>query len=492
MACLFGHKWNGCKCEKCGATRDEGHDWDLCKGICKRCGKTQAEQHDYKGIRCTRCGAVSHEKLYAAAKAVFDNPFPEQTIDPVGKMWKEPVQKELDLLLEGGADGLAALEKVLIKCADKKDEFSTVTGDYIEANHKRELGCKWCVKTIALFPKEEAVETLARLLHRDTGAQLAIYWYVGGHKEIAKQLGTIGGDASLAALQKYLTQRNTHSEIGSPEALRAVEKLNGQVPETPGVIIARAKIASEDAGNDLGIFIESLLPYIEQVKTWNREKTNWDSPASNYYAALARCSKRLGYKPAAYAFCAALLAIFPDDFSAWSILEDTGIKQSPENAAKLAGALPIPKTMDEIKDYTVNLDDLLALTNTNQAKEDAPLPGILGTELGMAAAMNFLRQTLLEGEPDAETRDEHGRQALQGYASGKFPLWTGGGICDVCAQHLTGKKAYAVPNHVFYHSQKYLDWCAKRGMSAAFMRMKEAQDTSSGSAICEDCIHMFE
>ncbi len=37
IACLFGHKWDGCKCEKCGATRDKGHDWDYSK--CKKCGK---------------------------------------------------------------------------------------------------------------------------------------------------------------------------------------------------------------------------------------------------------------------------------------------------------------------------------------------------------------------------------------------------------------------------------------------------------------------
>jgi len=40
--CLFGHKWNGCKCEKCGKTRDEQHDLNGCK--CKRCG---AEKHDW-------------------------------------------------------------------------------------------------------------------------------------------------------------------------------------------------------------------------------------------------------------------------------------------------------------------------------------------------------------------------------------------------------------------------------------------------------------
>ena len=45
MACLFGHKWNGCKCEICGKTRDEGHDFrlvdDKCMEKCVICGKTR-------------------------------------------------------------------------------------------------------------------------------------------------------------------------------------------------------------------------------------------------------------------------------------------------------------------------------------------------------------------------------------------------------------------------------------------------------------------
>ena len=35
MACLFGHKWNGCKCQRCGKTRDEGHRWE--GGACLNC-----------------------------------------------------------------------------------------------------------------------------------------------------------------------------------------------------------------------------------------------------------------------------------------------------------------------------------------------------------------------------------------------------------------------------------------------------------------------
>ncbi len=62
MACLFGHKWDGCKCSKCGKTRDEQHDWDLCKGVCKRCGAKQAEQHDWDGCKCKRCGKTRDEQ----------------------------------------------------------------------------------------------------------------------------------------------------------------------------------------------------------------------------------------------------------------------------------------------------------------------------------------------------------------------------------------------------------------------------------------------
>jgi len=37
MACLLGHKWNGCKCEKCGKQRNENHLWQ--SGKCSICGR---------------------------------------------------------------------------------------------------------------------------------------------------------------------------------------------------------------------------------------------------------------------------------------------------------------------------------------------------------------------------------------------------------------------------------------------------------------------
>lgn len=61
MACLFGHKWNGCKCTKCGAVRDEQHDFVPvgCIKKCSICGKELAGVHkagnDY---RCSICGGI--------------------------------------------------------------------------------------------------------------------------------------------------------------------------------------------------------------------------------------------------------------------------------------------------------------------------------------------------------------------------------------------------------------------------------------------------
>ena len=37
MSICIVHKWQGCKCEKCGRIRDQEHEWEGCR--CKICGK---------------------------------------------------------------------------------------------------------------------------------------------------------------------------------------------------------------------------------------------------------------------------------------------------------------------------------------------------------------------------------------------------------------------------------------------------------------------
>ena len=59
LKCLFGHKWNGCKCERCNATRDEGHKWVLsenkCIEKCSICGKERNVEHKWNGCKCVKC-----------------------------------------------------------------------------------------------------------------------------------------------------------------------------------------------------------------------------------------------------------------------------------------------------------------------------------------------------------------------------------------------------------------------------------------------------
>jgi len=64
--CLFGHKWNGCKCEKCGEMRNEGHNYlavdGKCIEECSKCYKILEVGHKWillekKCIeKCTICG----------------------------------------------------------------------------------------------------------------------------------------------------------------------------------------------------------------------------------------------------------------------------------------------------------------------------------------------------------------------------------------------------------------------------------------------------
>lgn len=83
FACKLGiHKWNGCKCVRCGERRDEGHDWQLvvldvlkptvfgqahrkqCRMQCSICGLTKYTEHDWDGCKCTRCDEVRDFNQY--------------------------------------------------------------------------------------------------------------------------------------------------------------------------------------------------------------------------------------------------------------------------------------------------------------------------------------------------------------------------------------------------------------------------------------------
>jgi hypothetical protein len=81
MSCLLGHKWDHCRCARCGKVRDEQHIWnnsgscmlcgkrcshqfrpinDECKEKCSICGY-ERQNHDWDGCICRRCGAKDYK-----------------------------------------------------------------------------------------------------------------------------------------------------------------------------------------------------------------------------------------------------------------------------------------------------------------------------------------------------------------------------------------------------------------------------------------------
>ncbi|MCL2327440.1 MAG: hypothetical protein FWC39_02875 [Bacteroidetes bacterium] len=74
--CLFVHKWNGCKCEKCGKIRDyeDEHQYvpveGKCVEKCSICGKEQTISHAWNGCKCVQCGAVRDIHAWNGCKCV--------------------------------------------------------------------------------------------------------------------------------------------------------------------------------------------------------------------------------------------------------------------------------------------------------------------------------------------------------------------------------------------------------------------------------------
>lgn len=83
-------------------------------------------------------------------------------------------------------------------------------------------------------------------------------------------------------------------------------------------------------------------------------------------------------------------------------------------------------------------------------------------------------------------------------------LYAGSGVCDVCNRPLSGQSAYIVPNPIFYGSPEWrehfrqihrsmlglMDTDAETSLDRQ-IDMMQRSDSSAGSAVCEDCIHMF-
>jgi hypothetical protein len=55
LKCILGiHQWEGCMCQGCRKTRDEGHDWKDCK--CRKCGLVRHQLTEFECVtKCEKC-----------------------------------------------------------------------------------------------------------------------------------------------------------------------------------------------------------------------------------------------------------------------------------------------------------------------------------------------------------------------------------------------------------------------------------------------------
>lgn len=81
----------------------------------------------------------------------------------------------------------------------------------------------------------------------------------------------------------------------------------------------------------------------------------------------------------------------------------------------------------------------------------------------------------------------------------RFPHYAGSGVCDVCNAPIAALEAFQVPVEVFYASRAYRNHLGRNPLIAAMggdvdshVAHLRAVDHSTHSAVCPNCIHMFE
>ncbi len=138
LTCVFGHKWNGCKCERCGETRDEGHNYTRykpsntgkCIGICK-CGKKQELEHDWLGEKCARCG-LRREFSYENAVQMMD----EKNYYDAFKCFEKIEQGPLGGYIEGSGGSFEDKKKECFELAYEFARDAIARSDYTKIQYQ--------------------------------------------------------------------------------------------------------------------------------------------------------------------------------------------------------------------------------------------------------------------------------------------------------------------------------------------------------------------
>lgn len=57
---IIGHRWNHCKCERCGTVQNANHMWSGCR--CSVCYSVRDQEHQWMGCQCKICHKTRNEE----------------------------------------------------------------------------------------------------------------------------------------------------------------------------------------------------------------------------------------------------------------------------------------------------------------------------------------------------------------------------------------------------------------------------------------------
>ena len=459
MACLFGHKWEGCTCRKCGKTRDMQHDFqpvpDKCQERCSRCGKTRPRDHKFSLMKdkrfeqCERCGEFREKHEYKNGFCVR-----------CGQQSDRPFEL-YDLTSQEKDATLKALE--IAKSANKDANLNSV---YDSARQQ--------VNQYALGVAEVAIVAMALVNVSQALLQTAGQFTQSNPQEALARM-TLG-----LTMQAALTKVNNQMTAYNDEAARR----NGSAEFDP--------------------FVRNVFNNYDDSLVLDETGQRWRSKINDDIDRLVA-----GGNPAMIAMQRSMNACQSGTGNTYNEHWWYGAT----NIVRIMGMFPYEMAQDNLMSL-LEKNSNIAEWFTYVQKEAARVLGEVGTSRIVPRLETLLKNPFSMGPNDAlrsllkslkENPAGQGagpqKVALDKPATGRdrFKLYTGQGVCDACNRPLSGVKAWIVPNDVFYASPQWRELqknnifklTGVKGTDADIARM-QAQDHSPGSAICEHCIHMFE
>lgn len=121
----------------------------------------------------------------------------------------------------------------------------------------------------------------------------------------------------------------------------------------------------------------------------------------------------------------------------------------------------------------------------------------------LSAALRKLKKQVEASAPAAAPVAGAKPKKTRARPSCRFKRYDGSGVCDVCNKPIASGEAFEVPTEAFWSSRKYRAWAAQNpligGMLQAmgatmdqYIAMQRAMDATASSAVCPDCVHLFE